>query len=149
MRHRNHSGRLNRASGPRKALLRNLVEALLRYEKIRTTEARASEVRGHAEKMITLARDGTQAARRRAFAFLQHKDSVHRLFEEIGPRFTDRPGGYTRVVHADPRPGDGAMMAIVELVDREIKIETVEDRQKKKSRSQRIRDLRRSMAARR
>jgi large subunit ribosomal protein L17 len=148
MRHRNHTGRLNRASGPRKALLRNLVEALLRYEKIRTTEARASEVRGHAEKMITLGRDGTQAARRRAFAFLQHKESVHHLFVDIAPRFVDRPGGYTRIVHANPRPGDGAMMAIVELVDREIKIETPEEANKKKSRGQRIRELRR-MAARR
>lgn len=148
MRHRNHSGRLGLASGPRKALLRNLVEALLTYEKIRTTEARAHEVRGHAEKMITLGRDGSQAARRRAFAFLQHKESVTRLFEVLAPRFVDRPGGYTRLVHADPRPGDGAMMAIVELVDREIKIETPEEAEKKKSRGQKIREMRRRMAAR-
>ena len=148
MRHRNHTGRLGLHTGPRKALVRNLCEALLRHEKICTTETRASVVRSQVEKLITLGRDGTQAARRRAFAFLQHKEIVHRLFEELGPRFADRPGGYTRVVRSGPRPGDGAMMAVLEFVDREIKIVTPEDANKKKTRAQRIRDLRRTMARR-
>lgn len=148
MRHRNHTGRLGLHTGPRKALLRNLVEALLRHEKIRTTETRASVIRGYAERMITLGRDGSQAARRRAFAFLQHKEIVHRLFEELGPRFADRPGGYTRVVRTDQRPGDGAMMAFIEFVDREITIETPEEAEKKKSRGQRIREMRNKMARR-
>ena len=148
MRHRKHSGRLGLASAPRKALLRNLVEALLEHEKVRTTQARAAEVRRYAEKMITLARDGSQASRRRAFAFLRHKEIVHKLFEEIGPRFADRPGGYLRVVKAGPRMGDGAMMAIVEMVDREIVIETPEEANKKKSRAQRLREMRRAAARR-
>ncbi len=144
MRHRKHSGRLGLASAPRKALLRNLVEALIRHEKVRTTQARAAEVRRYGEKMITLGRDGSQAARRRAFSFFQHKEIVHRLFEEIGPRFADRNGGYLRIVKAGPRAGDGAMMAVVELVDREIVIVSAEEAEKKKSRAQKIRDLRRA-----
>ena len=146
MRHRNHTGRLNLKSGPRKALLRSLVEALLTHEKIRTTVDRAAEARSHAEKMITLAKDGTQAARRNAFAFLQHKEIVHKLFEELGPRFATRPGGYLRMVKDGQRMGDGASMAILEMVDREIKMVNPEDAEKKKSRSQRIREMRRAMA---
>ena len=146
MRHRKHSGRLGLASGPRKALIRNLVEALLRSEKVRTTETRAAQVRRYGEKMITLARNGNQASRRRAFAFLQHKEIVHKLFEEIGPRFVSRPGGYLRIVKAGPRNGDGAMMAIVEMVDREIEIVSSEEADKKKTRAQRVRDMRRAMA---
>jgi len=133
--------------GPRKALLRSLVEALLENEKIRTTVTRASEVVRHAEKMITLAaHDGSQAARRAAFAYLHHKEIVHRLFEVIGPRFTSRPGGYLRVIKADRRQGDGAEMAIVELVDREIKIIDENEANKKKSRGQRMREMRRAYA---
>ena len=145
MRHRKHSGRLGLASAPRKALLRNLVEVVLRDEKVRTTQARAREVRRHAEKMITLGRDGSQAARRRAFAFLGHKEVVHKLFEELGPRFRDRNGGYLRVVKAGPRVGDGAMMAVVEMVDREIVVLDAEEAEKRKSRAQRLREMRRTM----
>ncbi len=148
MRHRKHTGRLGMPWGPRKALLRNLVEALLRHEKVRTTETRAAEVRRFTEEMITLGREGSQASRRRAFAYLQHKDIVHRLFEELGPRFKDRNGGYLRVVKAGPRMGDGAMMAVVEFVDREIKIITEEEAEKSKSRAQRMREMRQANAAR-
>ena len=145
MRHRKHSGRLGLASGPRKALLRNLVEVVLRDEKVRTTQARAAEVRRYAEKMITLGRDGSQAARRRAFAFLCHKEVVHKLFEELGPRFRERNGGYLRVVKAGPRAGDGAMMAVVEMVDRQIVVLSTEEAEKRKSRAQRLREMRRAM----
>lgn len=145
MRHRKHTGRLQRATAPRRALLRNLVEALLENEKIRTTQARAREVRREAEKMITLARDGSQASRRRAFSFLQHKEIVHKLFEEIGPRFADRPGGYLRIVKMENRPGDNAPMALVEMVDREIEIIDPEQAEKNKSRVQRLREARRAM----
>jgi large subunit ribosomal protein L17 len=145
MRHLNHTGRLGLPYNQRKALLRALVEALLTHEKIRTTETRAAEARRHAEKMITLARDGTQAARRQAFAFLQHKEIVHKLFTEIGPRFAERNGGYLRIVKDGPRMGDGAHMAILEFVDRAIVIETEEDANKKKSRRRRMRDMRRAM----
>ncbi len=148
MRHRKHTARLGLSWGPRKALLRNLVEALLRHEKVRTTETRASEVRRLAEQMITLGREGSQASRRRAFAYLQHKDIVHRLFEEHGPRFKDRNGGYLRIVKAGPRMGDGAMMAIIEFVDREIQVITEEEAEKNKSRAQRLREMRQANAAR-
>jgi large subunit ribosomal protein L17 len=125
--------------------VRSLVEALIAHEKVFTTQTRAAEVRRIGEKMITLARDGSQAARRRAFAFLRHKETVHKLFEEIGPRFAERPGGYLRVVKEGPRQGDGAAMALVEMVDREIVVITEEEAEKKKSRARRLRDLRRSL----
>jgi large subunit ribosomal protein L17 len=127
-------------------LLRGLVEALIVHEKIRTTEPRAQAARRFAEKMITLARQGDQASRRRAFAFLQHKEVVHRLFEEIGPRFAERNGGYTRIVKDGPRMGDGAAMAILEMVDRKIEIVDADEANKKKPRAQRIREMRRAMA---
>lgn len=144
MRHRKHSGQLNLATAPRKALIRNQVEALLTHEKVRTTQPRAAAVRRQAEKMITLGKDGGQAARRRAFAFLQSKVIVHKLFEEIGPRFAERNGGYLRIVKEGPRYGDGAMMAIVEMVDREIQLVDA-DAEKKKARARRLRDLRRQV----
>lgn len=146
MRHRNHKARLGMPYGPRKALLRSLVVAILENEKIRTTVTRAAEMERHAEKMITLARDGSQTARRAAFAYLQDKEIVHRLFEVIGPRFKDRPGGYLRTIKADRRQGDGAEMAIVEFVDREIKIIDEKEADKKKSRAQRMREMRRAYA---
>jgi large subunit ribosomal protein L17 len=147
MRHRNHSARLGKPTGPRKAMLRSLVEALLQNEKIRTTVTRAAEVRRQAEQIITLAaHDGSQAARRAAFAFLQKKAIVHRLFEEIGPRFASRQGGYLRIVKEGTREGDGAQMAVVELIDREIKMVDEKEAEKKKSRSQRMRDMRRALA---
>lgn len=145
MRHRKHSGRLGKSTPQRKAMLRSLVEAVLTNEKVRTTQARAQETRRHAEKMITLAKDGSQAARRRAFSFLGHKEVVHRLFEELGPRFAERKGGYFRVVKAGPRAGDGAMMAILEMVDRKIEIIDPEEAEKSKSRAQRVRDMRKAM----
>ena len=146
MRHRKHKSRLSRSGRPRKELLRGLVEALLENEKVKTTETRARVLRSQAEKMITLARDGSQAARRRAFAFLHHKDTVHKLFEEIGPRFADRDGGYLRIVKMGPRPGDGAPMALVEMVDREIKVVDADEVDRKKSMRQRLADARRAQA---
>jgi len=145
MRHRKHSNGLNLATSQRKALIRNQVEALFQHEKVRTTQSRAQAVRRHAEKMITLGKEGSQASRRRAFAFLQHKEIVHKLFEELGPRFADRPGGYTRIVKQGPRAGDGAMMAILEFVDREITLIDPEEAAKDKSRERRMREMRRRM----
>jgi large subunit ribosomal protein L17 len=146
MRHRKHTSQLSRTAAPRKAMVRSLVEALLQHEKIRTTVTRAAVVRSQAEKMITLAKDGSLAARRAAFAFLQHKEIVHRLFEELGPRFAERPGGYMRIIRDRQRMGDGAEMAIIEMVDRKIEVVDENDKDKKKSRSQRIREMRRAMA---
>lgn len=97
-------------------MLRNLVTDLLRYEKIVTTEARAKEVRSLADRMITLGKDGTLHARRQALRFVLDKKVVRKVFDELAPRYAARPGGYTRVVKLGRRLGDGAEMAIVELV---------------------------------
>ena len=98
-------------------MYRNLVTDLLRYEKIVTTEAKAKEIRGMAEKIITLGKDGSLPARRRALSFVNDKKVVAKLFDELGPRYTARPGGYTRIIKLQPRIGDGAPMARLELVE--------------------------------
>ena len=117
MRHRKHRSKLNRTTEHRKALMRNLAIALIEHERIQTTEVKAKQLRGVIEPLVTLARGGTVHQRRQAFAVLQHKQAVHKLFENIGPRFDERPGGYTRVVKSDFRAGDNASMAFIEFVD--------------------------------
>lgn len=97
-------------------LYRNLVTDLLRYEKIVTTEAKAKEVRGFAERMITLGKDGTLQSRRQAAAFITDKKVVEKLFNDLAPKYTQRSGGYTRIVKIGPRVGDGAPVAQLELV---------------------------------
>ena len=121
MRHRRKGRKLGRDSAHRKALYSNMCGALFEHGRIRTTEAKAKELRPIAEKLITLARKdpGDVAAQRQAVAYLRSKDSVHRLFHEVAPRFTERPGGYTRIVKLGPRQGDAAPMAYIELVDHE------------------------------
>ena len=121
MRHRVKSQRLGRNSAQRKALLRNLVTSFLEKERMQTTHARAKAVRPVAEKMITLAKTNTLHTRRRALRYIYKKDVVKKLFEDIGPRFTERPGGYTRIVKIGPRAGDGAEMAMIELIGSEFK----------------------------
>ncbi len=118
MRHKVAGRKFDRAGDERKSLFRGLVKDLMRHERMKTTEARAKEVRPLAEKMITLGKDGTVPARRQAMAFLNDKDIVKKLFDEIGPRFAARPGGYTRIIKLGPRGGDGAQMAQLELVER-------------------------------
>lgn len=117
MRHRVAGRKLDRPTGHRVSMYRNLVTDLLRYEKLVTTEAKAKEVRGIAEKIITLGKDGDLQARRQALAFVTDKKVVKKLFDELAPRYADRPGGYTRVVKLGPRLGDGAAMARLELVE--------------------------------
>ena len=121
MRHARAGKKLGRDSAHRKALYSNLAGALIEHGRIKTTEAKAKELRPIAEKLITLARKdpGDVAAQRQAVAYLRSKDSVHRLFHEVAPRFTERPGGYTRIVKLGPRQGDAAPMAYIELVDHE------------------------------
>jgi len=97
-------------------MYRNLVTDLLQYEKVVTTEAKAKEVRGMAEKIITLGKSGSLPARRRAFSFVSDKKVLAKLFDELGPRYAARPGGYTRIIKLEPRSGDGAPMARLELV---------------------------------
>ena len=121
MRHRRKGRKLGRDSSHRKALFSNMAGSLFEHGRIKTTEAKAKELRPIAEKLITLARKdpGDVAAQRQAVAYLRSKDSVHRLFHEVAPRFTERPGGYTRIVKLGPRQGDAAPMAYIELVDHE------------------------------
>ncbi len=99
------------------ALYRNLVTDLLRYERIITTEAKAREARIFAERMITLGKRGDLHARRRALGFIYDKKIVEKVFDDLGQRYSSRPGGYTRLVKLEPRSGDGARMAQLELVE--------------------------------
>ena len=108
--------RLNRSSGYRRAMYRNLVTDLLGYGKITTTEAKAKQVRSLAEKMITLGKDGGLHSRRQALAFIFSKKVTDKVFAELAERYAERPGGYTRITKLGPRLGDGAAMAQLELV---------------------------------
>ena len=120
MRHR-HSGRqLNRNSSHRKAMFRNMSVSLVEHELIRTTLAKAKELRGYAEPLITLAKNDSLANRRLAFDRTRSKEAVGKLFDELGPRYQARPGGYIRILKCGYRTGDKAPMAFVELVDRPI-----------------------------
>ncbi|MDV2989837.1 MAG: 50S ribosomal protein L17 [Dehalogenimonas sp.] len=116
MRHGLRSKRFDRDSGQRQALFRGLVTDLIGYEKITTTESRAKEIRRVAEKMVTLGKKGDLNARRRALAFIYDEKVVSKLFDELAGRFADRKGGYTRVIKLEPRQGDAAPMAVVELL---------------------------------
>ena len=118
MRHGCAGRQFGRNSGHRKALLRMLVTALLRNEAIETTTAKAKEIRPLAEKMITLAKRGDLHARRQALSFIQDDSVVSSLFTQLGPRFSSRNGGYTRIVPTRTRPGDAAPMSVIELVER-------------------------------
>ena len=121
MRHQVQKRYLRRTTAHRRALLRNLVTSFIDKERVTTTVAKAKEARPLAEKMITLAKRNTLHARRQALAYITKEAVVKKLFETIGPRFTERPGGYTRIVKLAPRAGDGAEMAVLELVGSEFK----------------------------
>ncbi|OGD20621.1 MAG: 50S ribosomal protein L17 [Candidatus Aminicenantes bacterium RBG_13_64_14] len=124
MRHQVKKGKLGRNTAHRRAVLRNLVTSFLERERMRTTLAKARAARPVAEKMITLAKRGTLHARRQALAYMTKEAVVQKLFTELGPRFAERPGGYTRIVKLDKRMGDGASMAMLELVGSEFKKKT-------------------------
>ena len=117
MRHHRAGKKLGRDSAHRKALYANLAGALIEHGRIKTTEAKAKAVKPFAEQMITLGKRGDLHARRLALAELRSQDVVHQLFADVAPRFTDRPGGYTRIVKLGPRQGDAADMVYLELVD--------------------------------
>ncbi len=117
MRHRRSGRKLGRDASHRKALYANLTGALIEHGRIKTTAAKAKEVKPVAEQMITLGRRGGVHARRQALAYLRSQDVVHKLFSDVGPRFADRQGGYSRIVRIGPRPGDAAEMVYLELVD--------------------------------
>src|SRR5919106_6294104 len=117
MAHRIGGRKLGRKTGPRRALYRNLVVAVLRYEQIKTTEARAKEVRGQVERVITLAKEGSLASRRRIVAELPDEPLViDKLINEIAPKYADRNSGYTRIIKLGPRAGDSAPIVQLELV---------------------------------
>ena len=118
MRHRNSNRKLNRTSSHRQAMLRNMATSLLRHEVIKTTLPKAKELRRVAEPLITLGKDATLANRRLAFSRLRDRDIVGKLFNELGPRYSTRPGGYLRILKCGFRNGDNAPMALFELVDR-------------------------------
>lgn len=109
-------------SGPahERLMLGGLAAALFEHDKVRTTEAKAKALRPLAERLITFAKRGDVHARRQVLRVVPDRDVVHRLFAEIGPRMADRPGGYTRILKLGPRKGDGAPMAVIELVDRQV-----------------------------
>jgi large subunit ribosomal protein L17 len=121
MRHQLSGRQLSRNAPHRSAMLRNMAASLLKHETIRTTVPKAKELRRIVEPLITLGKADSQANRRRAFAQLRDDEIVEKLFEVLGPRYQTRPGGYTRILHMEERPGDSAPMALMQLVDQPAK----------------------------
>ncbi len=123
MRHMKSGRKLNRNSSHRKAMFRNMASSLIEHEIIKTTVPKAKELRRVAEPLITLAKEDSVAHRRQAFDRLRDREVVTKLFNELGPRYVDRPGGYLRIMKCGFRAGDNAPMAYVELVDRPVEEE--------------------------
>ena len=123
MRHRTVGRKLNRTTSHRLMMLRNMVTSLLEHERIETTEAKAKAVRSLAERLITLGKRGDLHARRQALSIINSKKVAHKLFNEIAPRFAERNGGYTHIFKTRNRPGDGAALAIIELIPPEVEKE--------------------------
>jgi large subunit ribosomal protein L17 len=119
MRHKESGRKLNRNSSHRKAMFRNMAVSLVHHEMIKTTVPKAKELRRVAEPLITLAKNDSVSRRRLAFSRLRDRPAVTKLFNELGPRFKERPGGYLRIIKCGYRPGDKAPMAYIELVDRD------------------------------
>lgn len=120
MRHQKTGRQLGRNSSHRKAMFRNMVVSLLEHESIKTTDAKAKELRKYAERLITLAKKGDLQARRRARIMVNDKDVLNKLFDTLAARYKDRPGGYTRIVKLGLRPGDNAPLSVIQLVQEEI-----------------------------
>jgi len=134
MRHRNAGKQLGRNSSHRKAMMRNMVTSLFKYEQIETTDAKAKVIRPVAEKMITLAKRGDLHARRQALAYIEDKTITHKLFEELKERYLERQGGYLRIIKKGVRKGDGAPVSIVQLLP----LEEAKKPKKKKAKSPRV-----------
>ncbi len=134
MRHNVSGRKLNRTPAHRKMLYRNLVTSLFKYERIQTTVPKAKEARIVAEKLITLAKRGDLHARRNAARKVMEPAILQKLFEEIGPRYADRPGGYTRIMRLGPRKGDNAELAILELVDNTVRPKHTDTMKRKRAR---------------
>ena len=129
MRHKYSGRKLNRTSSHRAAMFKNMMASLIEHEEIKTTLPKAKELRGFVERLITISKVDTVAKRRIVFSRIRSKQAVTKLFEDLGPRFKQRPGGYLRVLKCGYRPGDKAPMAIVQLVDKkeEVKEEVKEE----------------------
>jgi len=136
MRHATHHGRLGVQPAHRRAMIRNMVTSLLKYERIRTTKGRAKEVRRYAEKMITTAKKETLAAKRDVLGFVREREVVNKLFKTLIYRYAERKGGYTRILRLAPRPGDGADMVFLELVDRPVEEKSAEVKGDKKEKAE-------------
>lgn len=119
MRHRRKGRQLSRTRSHKRAMLRNMATSLFRHERIRTTEAKAKELRPYAEKLISLARRDDVHSRRQAGRHIADREVLQKLFDRIGPRFEGRSGGYTRILKLGARKGDGAELALIELTERE------------------------------
>jgi large subunit ribosomal protein L17 len=128
MRHRKQGRKLNRTSSHREAMFANMAASLIQHEQIVTTVPKAKELRPFAERLVTLAKRGDLHARRQAISKVRDKDAVAKLFETIGPRYTARNGGYTRIMRAGFRHGDNAAIAVIEFVDRDEDAKGAEDR---------------------
>ena len=139
MRHHLSGRQLSRNSAHRHAMLRNMAASLVRHETIRTTVPKAKELRRVVEPLITLAKDDTLARRRLAFARLRDAGAVEKLFDDLGPRFKARPGGYTRILRMMPRPGDSAPMALMQLVELAQPVAAAEEGKAKPARGKRAR----------
>jgi large subunit ribosomal protein L17 len=128
MRHGNSKRKLNRTSEHRTAMFANMAASLIKHEQIVTTLPKAKELRGVVDRLVTLAKRGDLHARRQAISRLRDEDMVRKLFDTIGPRYTARAGGYTRVLKAGFRHGDNAPLAVIELVDRDVSAKGAEDK---------------------
>ena len=132
MRHQAKGRKLRRPTAHRMAMLRNLVTSFLEKERVQTTLAKAKEARPLAEKMISLGKKGTLHSRRQVLAFIRKEGVVTKVFDDLGPRFSQRPGGYSRIVKLGLRGGDGAQMAMLELVGSEFKKKAKKKKEKGK-----------------
>ncbi|HUI27664.1 MAG TPA: 50S ribosomal protein L17 [Candidatus Kryptonia bacterium] len=137
MRHLKSGRKLNRTSAHRKALFRNLVTSLIEHERVKTTDAKAKELRSYADRIITLGKRGTLHARRQALAFVRSASVVKKLFDDVAPRFSTRPGGYTRVIKIGLRRGDAAPLSVVELTERGAAAMTEAERKRERARKAR------------
>ena len=136
MRHQAHHGRLGVQPAHRRALVRNMVTSLLKHERIKTTKARAKEVRRYAEKMITIAKKETLASKRRVLGFVREREVANKLFKTLIYRYAERKGGYTRILKLGSRLGDGAEMVFLELVDRPVEEKAPETKSDKKEKGE-------------
>ena len=136
MRHQAHHGRLGVQPAHRRAMVRNMVTSLFKHERVKTTKARAKEVRRYADKMITIAKKETLASKRHVLGFIYEREVVNKLFKTLIYRYAERKGGYTRILKLDYRKGDGADMVFLELVDRPVEEKAPEATTEKKEKAE-------------